>query len=86
MIRFTQPAATHVCATPDCTSREWQVERDRDVRELWYLRSRRGVFTMASHKAVCPICGGALLEIAALEPALEPNAHPAHQIEAGLRA
>lgn len=82
MKSFTQPEPTHVCATPDCTSREWQVERDPEVRELWYLRGRRGVFTMASHKAVCPICGGALLEIASLEPI----SHPAHQVEAGLGA
>lgn len=82
MIRFTPPEPTHLCTTPDCASREWQVERDTDVRDLWYLRGRRGVFTVASSQVFCPICGGTLLEITAPEP----MAHLVHGIEAELVA
>jgi hypothetical protein len=82
MISFSPPEPTHVCATPDCANREWNVERDTDARDLWYLRGRRGAFTMASSRAVCPICGGALLEIATLEPI----SRPAHRVEAELTA
>jgi hypothetical protein len=71
MIKFTPPPATHVCANAECATREWNVTADADQRDLWYLHGRKGVFTMASSKLVCPICGENLLEIASLEPSFE---------------
>lgn len=67
MIEFRHPDPTHICANPDCHDREWHVEPDDLVPDLWHLRGRHGVFTLASHDAVCPICSNPLLEIARLE-------------------
>ena len=78
MIDFSQPEPTHICANPDCSHREWHVERDPHVRDLWHLRGRKGVFTMASSTLTCPICNDALLEIASLEVNLERIAEPRH--------
>lgn len=71
MIDFSQPNPTHVCANPDCTHREWHVERDHGARDLWHLRGKKGAFTMASSTLACPVCNDALLEITSLEPTLE---------------
>jgi hypothetical protein len=71
VIKYTPPPATHICANAECATREWTVTADPDQRDLWSLQARKGVFTMASSKPACPICGDDLLEIATLEPILE---------------
>ena len=78
MIDFSQPEPTHVCVNADCSHREWHVERDDLEPSLWYLRGRKGRFTMASSTLACPICNDALLEIASLEVNLERIAEPQH--------
>lgn len=62
--------ATHLCANPDCTHREWEVETEQD--HVWILRGH-GRFTLAAHEPFCPRCSSPLLEIASIETVdLEP--------------
>ncbi len=68
-MRMIQPESTHVCENTNC-SLEWEVKPDPEARQLWHFRGRKGVFTVAFHKATCPLCGDPLLEIAALESAI----------------
>ena len=72
MTGFSQPAATHLCASADCQEREWHL--DLVGHDLWQLRSPRVAVTMAAAQPVCPICGAPLLLIAALEPDPAPCA------------
>jgi hypothetical protein len=68
-MRIVQPDPTHVCENPNCAL-EWEVKANPETPELWHFRGRKGVFTVAFHKATCPLCGEELLEIAALESAI----------------
>ena len=66
--------ATHLCANTDCSTREWHVQRDSHAPDLWQISGNRREYTIAYHRAVCPVCGETLLEIASLEPDLELEA------------
>ena len=63
--------ATHLCANTDCSTREWHVSSNLHTPDLWQISGNRREYTIAYHRAVCPVCGETLLEIAALEPDLE---------------
>ena len=64
-------SATHLCANTDCSTREWYVQRDSHTLDLWQISGYRREYTIHYHRAICPVCGETLLEIAALEPDLE---------------
>jgi hypothetical protein len=67
----TPPQATHLCVNAECSSREWHAEADATIPQLWYVRDARRVFTIADHRPSCPVCGGALVQIATLETVLD---------------
>ena len=67
-------AATHLCANTDCSTREWHVQSNPNIPELWQISGYRREYTIHYHRAVCPVCGTDLLEIALLEPDLELEA------------
>ena len=64
-------AATHLCANTDCSTREWHISSDSQTPKMWRISGYRREYTIAYHRAVCPVCGETLLEIAGLEPNLE---------------
>ena len=63
--------ATHLCANRDCSTREWHVHSDPQTPDLWRIVGDRREYTIHYPRAVCPVCGETLSEIAALEPNLE---------------
>ncbi len=70
----TPPQATHLCLNTECQSREWHVEADASLPQLWRVRDSRRAFTIADHRPSCPVCGGVLARIASLETMLDAHA------------
>ena len=64
-------AATHLCANTECSTREWHVQSNPNIPDLWQIVGYRREYTIHYPRAVCPVCGETLSEIANLESNLE---------------